>query len=341
MPEGPFGDHLGYYSKQHDFPVMLVERVYHRKDAIWPFTVVGRPPQEDSMFSRLIHELVEPILPRTIPGVRAVHAVEAAGVHPLLLAVGSERYVPYDDRRPRELLTLANALLGQGQLSLAKYVWIAAGEDDPSLDVRDVRNFLRHMLERVDWRRDLHFQTCTTIDTLDYSGAALNEGSKVVVAAAGPPLRTLPVAIDSRVTVPESLGFRKPRVFLPGILVVEGPPYQQTEAGADRTVDRFCETYNRRDAINGFPLIVIVDQADFAARNLDNFLWTTFTRSNPAADIFGIEAFLRDKHWGCFGSLVIDARGKPHHAETLVEDPAVSRRVDSLAARGGPLHGIL
>ena len=193
-PEGPFGDHLGYYSLAHEFPVMRVEHVYHRRDAIWPFTVVGRPPQEDSVLGQLIHELVGPAIPQQIPGVRAVHAVDAAGVHPLLLAIGSERYVPYDQpRRPRELLTLANALLGHGQLSLAKYLWIVAAEDNPELDVRDVPEFLRHALERVDWRRDLHFQTCTTIDTLDYSSGRLNEGSKVVIAAAGPPLRTLPV----------------------------------------------------------------------------------------------------------------------------------------------------
>ena len=232
LPEGPFGDHLGYYSLAHDFPVMIVERVYHRKDAIWPFTVVGRPPQEDSMFGALIHELVEPVVPGTIAGVRAVHAVEAAGVHPLLLAIGSERYVPYAGRqRPRELLTQSNALLGQGQLSLAKYLLIVAGEDNPQLDVRDVRDFFRHVLERVDWRRDLHFQTCTTIDTLDYSGDGLNQGSKVVIAAAGPPLRTLPVALDSRLTLPEELGFRRPMVFLPGILVVEGPAWSRKREG--------------------------------------------------------------------------------------------------------------
>ena len=342
LPEGPFGDHLGYYSQAHPFPIMLVERVYHRKGAIWPFTVVGRPPQEDSMFSQLIHELAGPVIPRTIPGVRAVHAVEAAGVHPLMLAIGSERYVPYEERRrPRELLTLANALLGHGQLSLAKYLWIVAAEDNPELDVRNVRDFLRHVLERVDWRRDLHFQTCTTIDTLDYSGDDLNQGSKLIIAATGSPLRMLPVAADSRLTVPENLGFKKLRVFLPGILVVEGPPYQAQVHGPDRVVDRFCATYGRRDAINGFPLVVVVDNSDFSARNLDNFLWTTFTRSNPATDIYGIEAFLRDKHWGCFGSLVIDARSKPHHAPPLVEDPEVTRRVDALGARGRPLHGIL
>ncbi len=338
LPEGPFGDHLGYYSLAHDFPVLIVEKVYHRRDAIWPFTVVGRPPQEDSMFGELIHELVGPIMSRTVAGVQAVHAVEAAGVHPLLLAIGSERYVPYEGRqRPRELLTQSNALLGQGQLSLAKYLLIVAGEDNPELDIRDVPDFFRHVLERADWRRDLHFQTCTTIDTLDYSGDALNQGSKVVIAAAGPPLRSLPVTIDSRLTLPEELGFRLPKVVLPGILAVEGPAWRAEAEGADRAIERFSAAFNRRDAINNFPLVVVVDQSEFAARSLDNFLWVTFTRSNPATDVYGIEAFVRDKHWGCFGSLLIDARRKPHHAPPLVDDPEVTKRV---RRPGGPWRAV-
>ena len=342
LPEGPFGDHLGYYSLQHDFPVLRVEHVYHRRRPVWPFTVVGRPPQEDSIFARLIHELAGPVVPRTIPGVRAVHAVEAAGVHPLLLAIGSERYAPYEERRrPRELLTLANALLGHGQLSLAKYLLIVAGEDNPELDVQHVPDFLRHVLERVDWRWSLHFQTATTIDTLDYTGDGLHQGSKLIVAAAGPPRRTLTVAIDSRIKIPDHLGFRSPRVVLPGILVVEGPAYRADERGRDEAVQRFSETYTRADAVNGFPLIVIVDDSEFSARTLGNFLWTTFTRSNPASDTYGIESFLVDKHWGCLGSLVIDARSKPRHPPPLVEDPEVTRRVDELAAPGRPLHGII
>jgi 4-hydroxy-3-polyprenylbenzoate decarboxylase len=342
LPEGPFGDHLGYYSLQHDFPVMRVERVYHRERPIWPFTVVGRPPQEDSIFAQLIHELVGPVIPKAIPGVRAVNAVEAAGVHPLLLAIGSERYVPYEDpRRPRELLTQANALLGYGQLSLAKYLLIVAGEDNPDLSVQDVDEFFRHVLERVDWRRNLHFQTFTNIDTLDYSGDGLNQGSKVMIAVAGPARRMLPVGIDSRIKIPEGLGFRSPRVVLPGILVVEGPAYREDENGPDMAVQRFCDRYTRADGINTFPLIVVVDDSEFAARTLNNFLWTTFTRSNPASDVCGIESFLVNKHWGCFGSLVIDARSKPRHAPPLVEDPKISRRVDELAAPGRPLHGII
>ncbi len=341
-PEGPFGDHLGYYSLAHDFPVLRVEHVYHRADPIWPFTVVGRPPQEDTIFGQLIHELVGPVIPKAIPGVRAVHAVDAAGVHPLLLAIGSERYLPYcDRRRPRELLTLANALLGHGQLSLAKYLWIVAGEDDPQLNVYHIPEFFRHVLERVDWRRDLHFQTCTNIDTLDYSSGSLNEGSKLVIAAAGPARRALTVAIDSRIKMPEQLGFKNPRVFLPGILVVEGPEYCADNSAVDGVVGQFCAGYDRRDAVNGFPLVVVVDDSEFASRSLDNFLWTTFTRSNPATDVHGIESFVAQKHWGCFGSLVIDARAKPHHAPPLAEDPEVSRRIDALAARGGPLHGVI
>ena len=338
LPEGPFGDHLGYYSLSHDFPVIRVLHVYHRKDAVWPFTVVGRPPQEDTMFGRFIHELVGPVIPKTVPGVKAVHAVDAAGVHPLLLAIGSERYVPYDhEKMPRELLTQANAILGQGQMSLAKYLWIAAAEDDPELDINDVAEFLRHMLERVDWRRDLHFQTCTTIDTLDYSGDGLNRGSKVVIAAVGKPRRRLPVALSSDMGWPAELEMKNPRVCLPGIVAVEGPP---CTAMKDGVVERFAAELPPSHPINAFPLILVVDDGRFTAKSLENLLWTAFTKSNPATDVYGFGAFTENKHFGCTGSLVIDARSKLHHAPPLVENPEVAKRVDSLAANGGPLEGL-
>jgi 4-hydroxy-3-polyprenylbenzoate decarboxylase len=334
-PEGPFGDHLGYYSLTHDFPVLKVERVYHREGAIWPFTSVGRPPQEDTSFGALIHELTGPIIPTVIPGLRAVHAVDASGVHPLLLAIASERYVPDSDvRRPQEILTVANAILGQGQLSLAKYLFIVAHEDDPGLDIHDIPAFFAHLLRRVDWTNDLHFQTRTTIDTLDYSGHGLNQGSKVVIAAAGPVRRPLPVELPSGIGLPD--GFRDPRVVLPGILAIQAPPYR-TDAS---DVAAFCHAFGPDDPIRAFPLIAIVDDSEFTARTANNFLWVVFTRSNPAADIDGISSFIEQKHWGCTGPLVIDARIKPHHAPPLVDDPEIERRVDALAAPGGPLHGI-
>ncbi len=339
-PEGPFGDHLGYYSLQHPFPVMRVEQVYHRSGAIWPFTVVGRPPQEDTVFGELIHELTGPIIPTVIPGVQAVHAVDAAGVHPLLLAIGSERYTPYaQPKRPQELLTQANAILGQGQLSLAKYLLIVAQEDQPELDIHDIPAFFQHWLKRADWSRDLHFQTCTTIDTLDYSGGAINEGSKLVAAASGPPIRELTCEIPPELHLPE--GFGNPRLCLPGILAVEGPKYSTAaDRSVDRSVEEFCQALTVDAPLCRFPLVVLVDDSEFAARTLQNFLWLTFTRSDPASDVHGIECFISRKHWGCRGSLVIDARHKPHHAPPLVEDPAVTRRINQLATRGGPLHGL-
>lgn len=338
LPEGPFGDHLGYYSLAHDFPVLNVERVYHRPGAIWPFTVVGRPPQEDTSFGAIIHELTGPIIPTVVPGVHAVHAVDAAGVHPLLLAIGSERYVPYAaERRPQELLTCANAILGQGQLSLAKYLLIVAHEDDPELDIHDIPAFFRHLLERIDPERDLHFQTRTTMDTLDYSGTGLNEGSKVVLAAAGPRRRELAREVPEW-SLPA--GFEEPEVCIPGVMAVQGPKYTSAER-ARTDIRRLCESIEGREGFAGFPLVLVVDDSEFTASSLNNWLWVAFTRSNPGADVHGVGSSVRQKHWGCTGPLIIDARIKPHHAPPLEEDPAIVRRVEKLALPGGPLYRII
>jgi 4-hydroxy-3-polyprenylbenzoate decarboxylase len=334
LPEGPFGDHLGYYSLQHDFPVLAVENVFHRHGAIWPFTVVGRPPQEDTIFGQLIHEITGPAIPTVLPGVHAVHAVDAAGVHPLLLAIGSERYWPFaSEPRPQELLTQANAIFGQGQLSLAKFLLIANRADDPALDIHDIDAFLLHILQRADWTRDLHFQTETTIDTLDYSGGGLNRGSKLVIAAVGPPRFELATEIPGDLRLTE--GFRNPRIVLPGVLAIEGPKYE----GQLRVAD--CGLGIGSSNPKSFRLLVLVDDSQFVAESLRNFLWVAFTRTNPAADVDGIDSFTHDKHWGCRGPLVIDARLKPHHAPPLVEDVEITRRVDEMAGPGGPLQGIL
>jgi 4-hydroxy-3-polyprenylbenzoate decarboxylase len=337
--EGPFGDHLGYYSLRHHFPVLDVETVYHRPGAIWPFTTVGRPPQEDTIFGAFIHELTGPLIPTVLPGVKAVHAVDAAGVHPLLLALGSERYVPYAaERRPMELLTQANAILGQGQLSLAKYLFILAEEDVPGLDLHDIKAFLTAFLQRVDWQRDLHFQTRTTIDTLDYSGSALNQGSKVVLAAAGGVRRELPVSVPENLRLPA--GFRAPRLAFPGVLVMTGPAAAGDRGVPDPRIEDFCAALPPDHPLNRFPLVVIVDESDFVSASINNFVWTTFTRSNPAVDIYGLGADTIARHWGCSGSLVIDARCKSHHAPVLREDPALVRKIEDLAAQNGPLAGL-
>jgi 4-hydroxy-3-polyprenylbenzoate decarboxylase len=326
-PEGPFGDHLGYYSLAHEFPVLTVEKVFHRWNAVWPFTVVGRPPQEDTSFGAMIHEMTKPMVPVSLPGVKSMHAVDSAGVHPLLLAIGSERYVPYaKERSPQEILTQANAILGFNQASLAKYLMIAARQDDETLDCHNEMAFMAHVLERVRWDRDLHFQTKTTIDTLDYSGESLNSGSKLVIAAAGRPVRSLSASLPDGFTMPQADGLRahSSKFIAPGILMVSVAPFTDYKTAAEQ-VPAFCAGLKLPDSI---PLVVLVDDAEFAAASAPNFLWVTFTRSNPSHDIYGVDSFVEFKHWGCRGSLVIDARIKPHHAPPLVEDSNVTDHVE-------------
>ena len=342
-PEGPFGDHVGYYSLRHDFPVLRVTGVHHRPGAIWPFTVVGRPPQEDTVFGDFIHELTGALVPQVFEGIRDVHAVDAAGVHPLLLAVGSERYTPYEARRrPRELLTAALHLLGTTQTALAKYVLLAAHEDAPGLSARDVMGFLRHLLERTHFDRDLHFLTRANVDTLDYTGYGLHEGSRLIWTAAGEAVRRLGLGPDDFGALPALPdGFGDPHCAGPGLLVLRGPRHSLDRNEPDPRMEELAQALSRWPQREAFPLVTVCDDAAFGAASPDNWLWMAFTRSDPATDIYGANGRTHARHWSCEAPLVLDARLKPFHAPPLEEDPATIRRVEALAGPGGPLHGLL
>ena len=337
-PEGPFGDHLGYYSLKHEFPLMRVHKVYARKDAIWAFTVVGRPPQEDTSFGELIHEITGAAIPQEIPGLKEVHAVDAAGVHPLLLAVGSERYTPYSPtKQPAELLTIANHVLGTGQLSLAKFLFIAA-DDKNNLKASDIAGFMQYLLERINLQRDVHFYTNTTMDTLDYSGTGLNTGSKVVFAAYGEKIRELAKEVPA--VFNQLQGFEAPHLAMPGVLCVSAQAFSNYSSAAAEMQQLNEQLNEQLAALAGIAIIVVADDAAFTAATLNNYLWVTYTRCNPSHDIHGIAASTTNKHWGCAGPLVIDARIKPHHAPPLVKDAAVEQRINHFFEKGGPLYGI-
>lgn len=330
-PEGPFGDHLGYYALTHPFPWMQVTNVYHRKDAIWPFTVVGRPPQEDTTFGELIHELTGPIIPTVLPGVRGVHAVDVAGVHPLLLAIGSERYTPYlKPNRPQELLTQANAILGQGQMSLAKYLFIIDGNDPNAPSLYDLEAFFQWVFERIDFSNDLHFHTKTTIDTLDYSGEGWNQGSKLVIPINGAKRRDLLTSIPGDLRLGPDL--HHPKLCSPGSIAIE------TKLSLDAALEQITAPMSsQKDLAKQIAIITLVDDSTFTSRCFNNWIWVAFTRSNPAIDLRGVGEKTVHKHWSCSGPLVLDARVKPHHAPPLIESPEVSKKIDALAAQGGPL----
>jgi 4-hydroxy-3-polyprenylbenzoate decarboxylase len=338
-PEGPFGDHLGYYSLQHDFPVMKVHKVFAKKNAIWPFTVVGRPPQEDTSFGELIHELTGNAIPQEIPGVKEVHAVDAAGVHPLLLAIGSERYTPYaPTKQPAELLTIANHILGTGQLSLAKFLFITA-DDTNQLHTHNIIAFMQYLLERIDLKRDVHFYTNTTIDTLDYSGTGLNTGSKVVFSAYGEKKRELCNEVPS--VLHDINGFENPQIAMPGVITIQANKF--TDYASAKTEMDILDSQLKPNltSLTSTMFIVICDDAAFTADTLNNYLWVAYTRCNPSHDIYGIDSFTTNKHWGCNGPLIIDARIKPHHAPAVEKDPFTEKKIDKLFEKGGSLYQIM
>lgn len=334
-PEGPFGDHLGYYSLTHPFPLMKVHKVYAKPNAIWPFTVVGRPPQEDTAFGELIHELTGDAIKQEIPGVKEVHAVDAAGVHPLLFAIGSERYTPYQQvKQPAEILTLANRILGTGQLSLAKFLFITAEENQP-LDTHYEVDFLKYILERIDLHRDIHYYTNTTIDTLDYSGTGLNSGSKVVFAAYGDKKRDLCIEVPDGLK--ELRSFEYARLVMPGIVAIQGPTFMNYDT-AQQELRGLSDAIHDKGPNPSCPMIIICDDSSFLSATINNFLWATFTRSNPSHDIYGVNSYYENKHWAC-DNVIIDARIKPHQAPPLIPDPSVEKRIERLFVKGASLEG--
>jgi 3-polyprenyl-4-hydroxybenzoate decarboxylase len=305
-PEGPFGDHYGYYSLRHDYPVFHVSRVAHRRDAIYPATVVGKPRQEDFFIGDLLQELLSPLFPLAMPGVVDLWAYGETGYHSLAAAVVRERY-------GREALASAFRILGEGQLSLTKFLLVT----DIPIDLRDFKATLEHVLARTRPETDLYVLSHTAMDTLDYTGPRVNEGSKGVWLGLGSPVRELPREFRPASPVPR--GVRDVQVFCGGCLVVGAPSYaDEPGAGPRLAAD---------PAFAGWPLLVLTDEPKRAARSPMNFLWTTFTRFEPAADIHAAATHVARHHIAYTPPIVIDARLKPGFPRELLGDPSISRRV--------------
>ena len=304
-PEGPFGDHYGYYSLRHDFPVFRAHRMWHRKDAIYPATVVGKPPQEDYYLGEFLQRLLSPAFPLAMPGVRALWTYAETGFHPLAAAVVRESYA-------REALATAFRILGEGQLSLTKVLLVT----DRPVDPADFDAMLEAVLERFDPARDLYVFDPTAHDTLDYTGPKLNHGSKAVLIGVGEPVRALPRTFGG----PLLPGADAVRVYGPGCLVASGPTYTRDPAWADRLLEEAGEP------LGDWPLVVLVDDAR-AAQDRTTFLWTVFTRFNPASDIRARGEWA-DHRRRYRTPIVVDARMKPGYPAELEPDEETVRLVD-------------
>jgi UbiD family decarboxylase len=304
-PEGPFGDHYGYYSLEHPYPVIEVEALHRRRDAIFPATVVGKPRQEDFFLGDHLQEMLSPLFPLVMPSVRSLWSYGETGYHALSAACVKDRY-------PREAMVSAFRILGEGQLSLTKFLLVT----DAALDLRDFKGVLEHVLERARPETDLYVFSNLSMDTLDYTGPEVNKGSKGVLLGLGAPVRTL--AREFKGDLPP--GVTEAVAFCGGCLVVSGPAYSDDPDFAGRLAR----------GIEGWPLVVLADDARATASSTTRFLWTTFTRFEPAADLHSASLEVVRHHLVHRGPIVIDARLKPWYPRELFADDAtaglVSRR---------------
>jgi len=305
-PEGPFGDHYGYYSLRHDYPVFEVSHLAHRKDAIYPATVVGKPRQEDFFIGDLLQKLLSPLFPLVMPAVTGLWSYGETGYHSLTAAVVKQRY-------KREAMASAFRILGEGQLSLTKFLIVL----DREVDLSDFKAVLTHLLERTQPETDLFVFSNVSMDTLDYTGPAVNEGSKGVWLGVGDPVRKLPNEFRPAVDLPRDA--RDPRVFCPGCLVVGAPPFADDPGAAARFAEHV--------AFADWPLVVVTDDPRRAAASAMNFLWTTFTRFEPGADVHAAAKRIVRNHVTFTPPIVLDARMKPGFPEELFADEATAATV--------------
>ncbi len=302
--EGPFGDHYGYYSLTHDYPVFQADAVYHRKDAIYPATVVGKPRQEDYFIGDYLQELLSPLFPLVMPAVRDLWSYGETGFHSLAAAVVRERY-------GREALSAGFRILGEGQLTLTKFLLLT----DTPQNLRDFKSLFEHILVRVEWHRDLFIFSQTAFDTLDYASGKVNHGSKAILMGIGDAKREL--VREFRGELPG--GIKRAEPFCSGCLVVEGNTYADDKDLADRIA--------KSGSFDDWQVIVLHDDIEFA-RSAEKFLWATWTRMNPSTDIYAKEVTLKNNHIGYEAPIVIDARMKPWYPKEVEAREDIVRLVD-------------
>ncbi|SDO46238.1 UbiD family decarboxylase [Desulforhopalus singaporensis] len=310
-PEGPFGDHYGYDSLQHDYPVFKATHLYHRKNAIYPATVVGRPRQEDYFIGDFLQDLLSPLFPLVMKGVKELKTFGEAGFHCLAAARVHDRY-------PREAFGCGLRILGEGQLSLTKFLMVTDGD----IDITDFGRLWVHLLERVVWSRDLFVFANVSQDTLDYTGPSVNKGSKAMLMGLGKDKRReLPREFNG--TLPA--GCTKPTVFLPGTLVVQAPPYTESPDLAGQLAEH--------QGVDNWPFLLLVDNCAEATSTMQEFVWTFFTRFEPAADIYGKATSVHRFHVGLEPPIVIDCRMKPWYTDVLEVDCETKKKVDEKFCR--------
>jgi 3-polyprenyl-4-hydroxybenzoate decarboxylase len=253
-----------------------------------------------------------------MPTVKALWSYGETGYHSLAAAVVQERY-------GREAMVSAFRILGEGQLALTKFLLLTDG----SADLKDFRSTLEHVLARADFETDLYVLSHLSMDTLDYTGPEINRGSKGVLMGLGETVRDLPRRFVANELAP---GMNRAEAFCGGCLVVEGPSFEEEE--------EFPSRLAAHSSVANWPLVVVCDDAVRTAKSTVNFLWTTFTRFEPAADVHASSTRLVRHHLSYRPPIVIDARLKPGYPEELVCDADTAHTVSQRWSEYFPAGGV-
>lgn len=306
--EGPFGDHLGHYSHSADFPVYRVDRVLARRDAIYPATVVGKPPQEDYFIGEALQDLTLPLLKIIKPAITNLWAYPETGFHPLAAASVRVRY-------PREALKHAFGILGESQLSLTKILVLV----DPDVNARDFKAVSRALRANLDTEQGLHLLAPTAQDTLDFTGPAMNTGSRLILLAtraeAGP-LRPPPPAPPQAAQVHPHIS--DIATLGEAVLVV------QVNAQANKPAIR--EALRVHPIARQYLFHVLVSP-DVPLDNERLMLWGWFTRFDPLADLYPAEREQAGNRLILRPPIAIDATWKQGYREPVAFEPEVEARV--------------
>lgn len=303
-PEGPFGDHYGYYSWKHDFPVFDVKQMWKRKDAIYPATVVGKPRQEDYFIGEYLQRLMSPIFPVVMNGVQDLWTYGESGFHALAGAIVRESYY-------KEGLAHAFRIMGEGQLTLTKFLMVT----NKQVNLQQFSELLEAVLERFMPERDLLIVNDTAMDTLDYTGRKFNVGSKAIMTGLGEPIRELARSYEGG-SIP---GIYNAKPYCGGCLVISGASFSEDEHLPEQLVK------HAQKQLQDWQLVFLVDDAEIASSQA-SFLWTTFTRFDPAHDLYADAEIVRN-NIRYKGPIIIDARMKPFYPDVVEVLPEIDQKV--------------
>ena len=281
--EGDFGDHTGFYSLKDLYPRFHVTCITHRRDAIYPATVVGVPPQEDAYIAEATERIfLAPIRLAVQPEVRDLWMPVEGTAHNLAI-------VSIDKRYEGQAHKVAQSLWGAGQMMFNKYMLIASAEDN-------IRSFsaLGRLLRRVDLERDV-IRTEGILDVLDHATATCGFGGKLAIDLTGinPNSPVDPISAPRTATPCGGISLFDTRFTEEyGLLLLFADECRPAKVDV--------EEYLRKNNIHNVKYIALFDYQAAGPMTPSDLLWLAMANSDPRRDVKLLSG----------GELLLDARSK-------------------------------